>query len=646
MKKRLSLLIALGTLTGVIFAISLYFTVFQGATDFERITPKMADSFVDSIGVNVHMDNSFHTNSVDTILLPKLQESGIRHVREGLAWYEYLKLAMIKMSNQGINLNLLIQPYDNSTTTKLPDITKVQDNLKSHIDRGINVTSIENPNEYNHPKLVWGGSQPPSDWPKWLYDYTVSTYTKFKSDTKTSSLPILSPTIIAYGSADKLAATGDSRPYVDYANIHWYCHDYWEDISVPNVSNLCNLDSDLAEFGKPYTGKPIIITETGVASTKDLSIVTDPYLKARIVTDEVGGKYLTRRLFETFNRGVTRTYIYEFNVWPEFTPNQLSYYWALVNTDGTNKPAFTGITNMIKILNDPGNSFTPTALDVRLTGPTTLHKNLLQKRDGSYYLTLWNEVDSRTPYTAQSVQLELAKNFTAEIFKPLSSSNAISTLTSSNIHNISVGDEPLIIRLSNPSEITPPSDTSSPVTVVTSPTDNTVIKGTASVTATATDDVAVLKVVFYLNNAIVATALNDPYQFTLDTTKYADGTYTLKTIAYDTSGNTATSSPISVQILNASTVDTTAPIASIVSPLSGSSAKGNLKISAAATDNIAVTKIELYIDNVKTDTLTVTPYQFSWNVAKVTKGSHTIYVKAYDLAGNVGTSSVVTITVR
>ncbi|MBI4948312.1 Ig-like domain-containing protein [Candidatus Berkelbacteria bacterium] len=642
-KQNLRNLVAGGVVIGILLAILYYFSRFQAATEIITYQPRMADSFVDSIGVNVHLDNSFHVNSVDTILLPKLKESGIRHVREHIAPYEYLKLAMIKMSNQGIKLNLAPNLVTNSEN-HLPDINTTHSQIKDHLNRGINITSVEGPNEYNHPKLVWGGNQPPDSWTTWLYEYTRDFYLKMKGDTQTTSISVLSPTIIAYGSADKLNSAGPIENYVDYANIHWYCHDYWESVTTPNMSNLCNLDSDIAEFTKPYPSKPVIITETGVATTKDLSIVTDPYLKARILTDEVGGKYLTRRLFETFNRGVKRTYLYEFNVWPEFTPNQLSYYWGLVNTDGTNKPAFTGITNINKILSDPGTYFSTTPLDMTITGPSTLHQTLLQKRDGSYYLVLWNEVDSRNGYTPQDVTINLTKSFNAEVFRPLISPSIQFSLSSANIHTIKVGDEPTIIKLFNPSDIL--SDTTAPTTTITSPANGSTVSESVQIVANSTDNVAIARVVFYVDNTSIAIDQLSPFQVNWDTTKYTNGFHILKTVAYDTSGNIGTSSNISVNVANQTNTDTIAPQVSIISPKSGETLKGNAKVLVSATDNVAVGRVEFYVNGVIQASSTTSPYQFNFNVAKLSGSNYSLSAKAYDIALNVGTSATVTVKVR
>ena len=58
-----------------------------------------------------------------------------------------------------------------------------------------------------------------------------------------------------------------------------------------------------------------------------------------------------------------------------------------------------------------------------------------------------------------------------------------------------------------------------------------------------------------------------------------------------------------------------------------------------------VTKVEFYIDSVLKGTDTSAPYSYSWDTTAYPNGSHTIFSKAYDAAGNVGTSTTITVTV-
>jgi glucose/arabinose dehydrogenase/regulation of enolase protein 1 (concanavalin A-like superfamily) len=90
--------------------------------------------------------------------------------------------------------------------------------------------------------------------------------------------------------------------------------------------------------------------------------------------------------------------------------------------------------------------------------------------------------------------------------------------------------------------------------------------------------------------------------------------------------------------------DTTAPTSSITAPAANATLSNTATISASASDNVGVTKVELVIDGTVKGTITSSPYTYSWDTQGVSNGSHTILARAYDAAGNVGSSSTINVT--
>jgi chitodextrinase len=97
--------------------------------------------------------------------------------------------------------------------------------------------------------------------------------------------------------------------------------------------------------------------------------------------------------------------------------------------------------------------------------------------------------------------------------------------------------------------------------------------------------------------------------------------------------------------VSATAADTTPPTASITSPTNGVTLSGQTNVAISAADNVGVTKVELYADGTLNATDTTSPYGFSIDTASFTNGSHQLTAKAYDAAGNVGTSAAVTVNV-
>jgi len=92
--------------------------------------------------------------------------------------------------------------------------------------------------------------------------------------------------------------------------------------------------------------------------------------------------------------------------------------------------------------------------------------------------------------------------------------------------------------------------------------------------------------------------------------------------------------------------DTTAPSTSITSPSSGATVSGTTNVTASASDNVGVTRVEFFLDGALQSTDTSSPYAWSWNTASSSNGSHALVSKAYDAANNFGTSATVTVTVN
>lgn len=87
-------------------------------------------------------------------------------------------------------------------------------------------------------------------------------------------------------------------------------------------------------------------------------------------------------------------------------------------------------------------------------------------------------------------------------------------------------------------------------------------------------------------------------------------------------------------------VDTQPPSVSIAQPTASSSVSGTITISANAADNVAVQRVDLFVNGTLVASDTASPYNFSWNSANAANGMATIQVIAYDAAGNSSAASV------
>lgn len=189
-------------------------------------------------------------------------------------------------------------------------------------------------------------------------------------------------------------------------------------------------------------------------------------------------------------------------------------------------------------------------------------------------------------------------------------------------------------------------DTTAPTCSLTAPANGATVSGTVTITATASDNVGVAKVEFYVDGALSSTDTTSPYSASWSSTSVANGTHTISAKAYDAANNVGSSSTISVTVSNSGGGDTTAPTCSITAPTAGSTVSGTVTITASASDNVGVTKVEIYVDGALRTTDTASPYTWDWNTTTFANSSHTITAKAYDAAGNIGQAANVSVTVN
>ncbi|OLB63304.1 MAG: hypothetical protein AUI11_01930, partial [Acidobacteria bacterium 13_2_20CM_2_66_4] len=153
-------------------------------------------------------------------------------------------------------------------------------------------------------------------------------------------------------------------------------------------------------------------------------------------------------------------------------------------------------------------------------------------------------------------------------------------------------------------------DTTPPTIAMSAPANGSTVLGNAvTVSASASDNVAIAGVQFKLDGAnLGAEAITSPYSIAWNTTAAANGQHTLTAVARDMSGNTATATAVSVTVNNP--VDAAPPTVSMTAPANGATVSGS---------------------NV---TATATPL-----------GSHTLAARARDASGKQTTSTAVSVTV-
>jgi len=202
---------------------------------------------------------------------------------------------------------------------------------------------------------------------------------------------------------------------------------------------------------------------------------------------------------------------------------------------------------------------------------------------------------------------------------------------------------PVTVTVSN----APPPDTTPPTVGISSPAPGSIVGGTIIVAASASDNVGVGGVQFKYNGInLGAEDTTAPYSVSADTTTVPNGSYTLTAVARDAAGNLATSALVTISVSNGPPPDTTPPTVGITAPGSGATVSGTITVTASAVDNVGVAGVQFKYDDINLGAeITTAPFSVAVNTTTAPNGSHILTAVARDAAGNLATSTPVSITV-
>ena len=156
---------------------------------------------------------------------------------------------------------------------------------------------------------------------------------------------------------------------------------------------------------------------------------------------------------------------------------------------------------------------------------------------------------------------------------------------------------------------------------------------TLAATATDSDD-RVTKVEFFDGATKLGEDLSSPY--TLAWTPATTGAHSITARATDNFGLAATSAAVVVTVGAPGGADTQSPVATLTAPTAfATGLNGTLTLSATATDNVAVTGLEIQLDGSQVGaTGTSGSHSVSVDSNAYTSGQHVVRARARDAAGN------------
>jgi hypothetical protein len=180
-------------------------------------------------------------------------------------------------------------------------------------------------------------------------------------------------------------------------------------------------------------------------------------------------------------------------------------------------------------------------------------------------------------------------------------------------------------------------DLTAPTVSFTAPTVGATVGGPTTLAATATDDRSVARVEFSVDGRLIATVSSAPYSFVWNADTVTLGAHTVTARAVDPAGR-STSTSVTVTV-----ADLTDPTVTLTSPLANSTIAVGTKVtvSATATDNRKVARVEFWVDGVLKLKDTTAPFSYVWTVPTPKGTKHTILARAVDGSGRTRDASTV-----
>ena len=448
-----------------------------GAAKAQIILPEpagRADDFVDGIGVCTHWGYTdtpygFAYDKVSGLL----NEAGIRWVRDGL----HPRLAEL-YAKYGIRSCTIFNPGDAAKTVKT-----IKENQPY-------VAMIEGPNEVALFKT--SADYQGKGFPDGPRLWTKDLYAALNADPVTAKLPIIAP------------STGQSNANLKLAPLRQFdlcvMHSYAGG-GKPSDSLYGEINNNIVDayslLGPGAELKRLAVTESGYHTALGSDVVIGGAQPG--VTEKAQGKYLLRHFAEYFNAGIVRTFTYEFvDEFKDYGKDEreatnAEACFGVIKQDLTPKPAYTALKNLITLLSEskwdaagkkrirPAPNFKPRALPFMLTGETKdVHRTLLQKADGDWYLLLWRETESFDRATRQdisvtpaNVTLALNAPFQMSVHSPGAASDALFELETASRVALKVPDEMMVVRLHAVKAVVSAPSPPAPLALSATPTDTT-----------------------------------------------------------------------------------------------------------------------------------------------------------------------------
>jgi hypothetical protein len=329
-----------------------------------------SDDLIEATSINTHLNWRSTVWGQGAWKQPFI-DLGVRYTRSGMTAN---KAAIQDWKDIGAKLICVTGDGDNI------DRTKVSPTLDVLAENAALTHAVEGPNEPNEGYHE-GWAQRTKDYQAWLFD-------EVRARPPIAGKDIIGPSV--WSREDKgYAELGDMSADMTVGNLHYYTGGCRPTVTAqgPDSGSASTLDEAIADAQGLAPGLPLWITETGWP-------VAGPgcALSASFVTDNAQAKYIPRMLMEAFIRGVGHCALYTL-LDDDRTPPR---YHGLMKQDMSKRPAYAALKRTLALYKQDGPRPPLGNLEYAVQHQSlSIHGlPLMQKSDGRFLITLWNDVDS------------------------------------------------------------------------------------------------------------------------------------------------------------------------------------------------------------------------------------------------------------
>lgn len=366
-----------------------------------------ASTFLNSLGVNTHIDFSAYGYQNLATVESALRYLGVTNVRDS--------------AESGTDLTSW-QQVAQATGVKFDDY--MPEGSPADMQSALNlVTQLANEGVLN---FIEGGNEEDDAYAA-SQGNTLATTAHFQQQVfalgQKLGLPVIN---MSFGSGWTAAnnwqgdydKVGDLSAYTNYGSAHTYPNPgQTPDDAIQMINGLSKLAA---------VSRPVITTEIGWDNAT--------------FTQSQTAQYVVDAALDGIKDGDVKLYYYSLF-------DDGSGQFGLMNQNGTPKPAGMALHDLTTLLADTGANaatFTPGSLTFMLTGNQNTDNTLLfQKSNGSDWLALWNE-------TAAAHTVTLTLGSTASqilVFDPVKGTTSIASASNTNTISVSLGGDPLLIEV-------------------------------------------------------------------------------------------------------------------------------------------------------------------------------------------------------